>query len=144
MAKLRLHFPSNIQLAQELKSIVEIMIDRSLMMGRMFTPSALVNENGKRKLYVFDVGTNEKGIEAAHKHLKDHSKDIISYAISYDGTVKLDNKKCDAIIVEAGERNKESANIFVLAYEDNNFLFIKRIKPIGNLIFQGETTNDLN
>jgi hypothetical protein len=144
MSKYTFNFPKTVKISQQLENIISLALNRALWMGRMFTPSLLIEKNGKRLLYVFDAGSLEKGVDEGRKFAKKLPPDVSFYVLAYDGFTRINNKKVDTIIIEAGERGANKGIILVQPYKDSNVLFIKRITPNGNAFLQEETRNYLN
>ena len=86
---------------------------------------------GEQTLQRFATQTLEAGVEAAKEYVERQKSDISIYAIVWDGFLTLNNKKWDAVLVEAGEQGGEFGVLLAQRYEKKGILK-KRNHPVGN------------
>lgn len=91
----------------------------------------IVTVEGEKRLQRFVTDQLEEGVEAARNYVEEEKSDTAIYAIAWDGYLTLDEQKCDAILVEAGERDRERGVLLAQRYEQKG-MFKKKTHLIGN------------
>ncbi|MFC2001627.1 hypothetical protein ACFLUZ_03880 [Chloroflexota bacterium] len=91
------------------------------------------NRKGEKELHRVVSEKLEQGLEESKNYVMSTNLDINIYAIVWDGYVTVENKKWDAILVEAGSRNREEGFLLAQRYEARGLLN-KKNHPIGNPI----------
>ncbi len=110
--------------------------------GSTMIPFVITWTDGERKLIRFVADTFEESFKNATDHLRS-LKPIPDYALlAYDGQVTIEEKKFDAIIVQAHNKNLVDCPVFAQRYipktEDCAF------RAIGNAAFIGTEKNCLH
>ena len=105
--------------------------------GPLIPFAIFINNTGERVLQRFVTEQIEEGVEAAKNYVNGEKSNIKIYAIVWDGYITLDEKKYDAILVEAGENNKEFGVLLAQRYEQKG-MFKKKMNLIGNPALAGK------
>jgi hypothetical protein len=89
------------------------------------------NKSGERTLKRFVSERVEEGVDTAKSHVDQLRGGIVRYAIAWDGYATVQGKKWDAVLVEAGDCNSDSAYLMIQRYERKGWLRKKNV-PHGN------------
>ncbi len=114
----------------------------ALKAGQGLVPFALLLTKGGIVLRRFSDEDVSVAIERAQKAVSEMDENTLGYTIIYDGQLEIEGKDIDALMVEAGERDKENGWQFVQRYQaktDNTPLY-----TIGNLAYLGTGENLLS
>jgi hypothetical protein len=95
------------------------------------------NRTGERELRRFITETLEQGLAEARNHILSKNLNINAYAIVWDGYITIDNRKWDAILVEAGSSESEDGFLLAQRYETKGLLK-KKNSPVGNPVQIGK------
>ncbi|MBI2546735.1 hypothetical protein HYV81_06165 [Candidatus Woesearchaeota archaeon] len=127
---------------KELNDLVFLALDHgidSVRDGGNLVPFTLAKTKGKPELIRVMV-ENLQDSETATKEIVFERKPKM-YAIAYDGYITIDEKKYDAIIVEAGEKGKHKALKFCQRYIPKKLL--RKFGTVGNAMYLGKVKNVL-
>lgn len=102
-------------------------------------PFTMTQTGGKKELNRFMADTFEEGVQQAEQFLASMSPMPYFALIAYDGFVTIEDKKYDAILVRAFDKNQKEGLTFCQRYESKQDEDV--ITPIGNAAFIGTETN---
>ncbi|HEX7706454.1 MAG TPA: hypothetical protein VF701_08360 [Thermoanaerobaculia bacterium] len=93
-----------------------------------------VSVDGQKHLTRFVTDELSEGVQRAQEHVVQHRDGMMMYAIAWDGYITLDDRKWDAILVEAGEAHDPRGVLFAQRYEAGPKKLFRRSKNerVGN------------
>ncbi len=99
--------------------------------GPLISFSITENLAGEKKLARYVTENLEEGEAQGKKRIEEEKKEIVRYAIAWDGFVTIEGKKWDAIIVEAGDKSGETGIMLCQRYTKKG-IFRKSVESVGN------------
>ena len=85
--------------------------------GPLIPFAVLEDASGLRQLRRFVTDRLEDGVEAAKMAVDAATADVLRYAIAWDGYITMQDRKWDAIFVEAGDRVQSEALLLCQRYQ---------------------------
>lgn len=82
---------------------------------------------------IFEVDDYDEGLSRAREYVRQLSDGVSRYALVYDGYLKLDGRRQDAVYLEVGESGSPQAMLFVQAYARRTLL--RRTFLVGDLTY---------
>ena len=93
-----------------------------------------IDKDGNKHMQRFVTKRLEEGLVHAQNYIDENQDKLEMFAIAWDGYITLDDKRTDALFVEAGDRNDSLGVTFCQRYQEvrKGFLQGKKCERIGN------------
>lgn len=105
--------------------------------GEPLVPFALLLTKGGVELRRFTDDNVGAALERARKSFAAADDNLLAYALAYDATITVEETDFDAVLVEAGEREKSNGWRFAQRYVPRTETALH--SPIGELAYLGQT-----
>jgi len=128
--------------SEELLALVMAAVDHAIPTVReagSFHPFLMANGGRSPLLRRFITEDLPAAVEAARKSVLSLAEDQKRYAIAFDGRLTQENRKYDAVIIEAGERTTDYGVTFGQMYSPASKA--RAFELVGNLTFLGRADN---